>query len=532
MKNLFTYFLTLCLTLTGMAVYAQPGKSPLPPDTAVYSVPTTAEIMPRFPGGDAALRQHIKGHLNRSTVKREGLAEVSFIIGNTGNVRNIKMIRKLGKAHDSVVVRLVRSMPPWTPGKANGRAVAVRYHLPVNFALPMDTAAARVEKRDVSFHGDTDGENLLTDPVMPEPSVYNYVEQMPEFPGGADSMLRFMQRNLVYPPMAIENAIEGKVVVSFVVDADGRTKDVSILKKLGWGCDEAAIQLIRKMPMWKPGKQNGKKVAVKYNLPVTFRLPSPALPGNDIVKPDINQLKDEPAEPSFFVSAEVMPKFPGGDDSMVSFIKRYLVYPKQAIENGIEGKVVLSFVVGTDGTLSDIQILKTPGFGCSEAAITVIRRMPAWSPGKQNGRAVPVKLHLPVTFILPQKKEHPKDVVQDEMPPQPDNYRTGMEERIYLAAEIMPRFPGGDDSLLAFMHRNLDYPTIQSANPTEGRVIVTFVVGMDGKLSDIRVLKSLGVGFDEEAINLIKKMPAWKPGMQNGRPVAIRYNLPVTFKLK
>lgn len=95
---------------------------------------------------------------------------------------------------------------------------------------------------------------------------------VPEFPGGQDSMYKFIYANLKYPKKAKEKGIEGKVYIQFVVEADGSLSNIKVLKGLGYGCDEEAMRIIKKMPKWVPGGQNGKKVPVKFNLPIKFEL--------------------------------------------------------------------------------------------------------------------------------------------------------------------------------------------------------------------------------------------------------------------
>lgn len=104
--------------------------------------------------------------------------------------------------------------------------------------------------------------------------VFLAVQQMPEFKGGQDSMMKFIYRNLVYPLQAIDNKVEGKVYVKFIVTSTGKIISPKVLskEKLGYGCEEAAIAVIMKMPNWTPGKQNGQPVSVYYNLPIRFEL--------------------------------------------------------------------------------------------------------------------------------------------------------------------------------------------------------------------------------------------------------------------
>lgn len=103
-------------------------------------------------------------------------------------------------------------------------------------------------------------------------------------------------------------------------------------------------------------------------------------------------------EPTGF--ADVMPSFDGGKDAMDEYIRKELIYPKQAIENAIEGKVIVSFVVLADGSITQVKILRGIGFGTEEEAIRVVSNMPKWIPGKLEGKNHPVRLQLPLFFQL------------------------------------------------------------------------------------------------------------------------------------
>lgn len=105
-------------------------------------------------------------------------------------------------------------------------------------------------------------------------------------------------------------------------------------------------------------------------------------------------------------------------------------------------------------------------------------------------------------------------------------------DEIVTFCELMPEFDGGHELMHKFIKENLNYPEDARRNKIEGRVVLQFVVNRDGSLSQIEVLKSLGFGLDEEAIRLIKLMPNWKPGRQNGNLVRVKYTLPMVFKLK
>ena len=103
-------------------------------------------------------------------------------------------------------------------------------------------------------------------------SVYDVVEQMPSFPGGISGLRTYLNQNIRYPAEAQENCVQGRVVVSFVVEKDGHISDVTVLRSVDPSLDKEAVRVIRNMPRWTPGKQGGEPVRVRYNVPVSFRL--------------------------------------------------------------------------------------------------------------------------------------------------------------------------------------------------------------------------------------------------------------------
>jgi protein TonB len=115
---------------------------------------------------------------------------------------------------------------------------------------------------------------LPPEPVVDpdEGKIFTIVEEMPSFPGGENKLFEYLRNNIKYPPVARENGITGRVYVTFVVDRDGKIKDAKVIRGIGAGCDEEALRVVRTMPDWKVGKQNGRAVQVQYNLPINFTL--------------------------------------------------------------------------------------------------------------------------------------------------------------------------------------------------------------------------------------------------------------------
>ncbi|GAB3202669.1 protein TonB [Pontibacter aydingkolensis] len=119
--------------------------------------------------------------------------------------------------------------------------------------------------------GDIDGtSDVVAEAVEEKP--YTYVEQMPSFPGGEMEMLKYLSKNIRYPAAAQRAGVEGLVVLSFVVSKTGEISEIQVVKNLGAGTDEEAMRVVKTMPKWTPGKQNGRAVPVRYTLPVRFTI--------------------------------------------------------------------------------------------------------------------------------------------------------------------------------------------------------------------------------------------------------------------
>lgn len=132
---------------------------------------------------------------------------------------------------------------------------------------------------DVKGNDDANGEVLKIKEAVaqPEPKpevekVFDVVEQMPSFPGGPAALMEWLSNNVKYPVVAQENGVQGRVVVSFVVERDGSITDVKVVRGVDPSLDKEASRVVKAMPRWIPGKQNGSAVRVKYNVPVAFRL--------------------------------------------------------------------------------------------------------------------------------------------------------------------------------------------------------------------------------------------------------------------
>ena len=123
-----------------------------------------------------------------------------------------------------------------------------------------------------------------------------------------------------------------------------------------------------------------------------------------------------------------------------------------------------------------------------------------------------------VAPVSPEAKEAPAD--------------STAKEEVFMVAEQMPEFPGGMKEMLKFLQENVKYPENAMKNNVQGRVIVQFVIEKDGTPTEFKVLRSVDPDLDAEALHVMKAMPKWKPGMQKGQVVRVKFTVPVSFKLQ
>ena len=423
-----------------------------------------------------------------------------------------------------------------------------------------DTATYSIEPFTLS---ESVFESLLDIATSNEDPVYQSVDKMPEFPGGIEALMQYVVIRVKFPREAIENKVSGRVLVGFVIEKDGSVSNVNVVSGLGYGCDEEAVRVVRSMPKWYHGWKDGQPVRVSYNLPIKFDARD--LTGDGIADAAMVRMEDEEghsfhidrsvdltvpestSQDSIFQVVDQMPEFPGGMDALMEFISTSIKYPEDAVDEGKEGRVFVSFVVEKDGSVSNIKVLRGVCKSIDEEASRVVRAMPKWKPGMKDGKPVRVSFQLPITFKLGQTNGEHKTTVKtviagdDEHASKtstatiPDNPKKADmkpdKNGVYQIVEEMPEFPGGVDALMQFLSKNIKYPEKAKDENISGRVFLGFVVEKDGSIGEVKVLRGIGGGCDEEAVRVVKAMPKWKPGKMEGQPVRVSYQIPINFKL-
>lgn len=259
-----------------------------------------------------------------------------------------------------------------------------------------DTSTYTIEPFTLSVHLFEQMFDLAT---SEEDTVYQIVEQMPQYTGGEEAMMKYVAENVKYPQAAKDKNISGRVFVGFVIEKDGSVSNVKVLRGIGGGCDEEAVRVIKGMPKWKPGIQKGKPVRVSYMMPLNFKL-SDDQPEKPAQQTDANKPNMKPDKNGVYQICEQMPEFPGGVEALMDFVAKNVVYPQKAMDKEISGRVYVSFVIEKDGSVNEVKVMKGIGGGCDDEAVRVIKAMPKWKPGKQDGKPVRVSYMMPITFKL------------------------------------------------------------------------------------------------------------------------------------
>lgn len=234
-------------------------------DDEIYEV---VENMPRFPnGGMQALMQYLNESIRypEAATKTgvQGRVTVQFIVDKDGSIDDVKILRSVNPDLDAEAIRVIKMMPRWEPGTHKGKPVRVKYTVPVMFRLTPEP----VEKIDEMI---VVGYRTPDAPVTGD--VYEVVDKMPEFPGGMTGLMQYLSKNVKYPADAHAKGIQGRIVVSVIVNTKGKATNATIVQSVSPSLDAEALRVAGTMPDWTPGTKDGTPVNVKYSFPITFRL--------------------------------------------------------------------------------------------------------------------------------------------------------------------------------------------------------------------------------------------------------------------
>lgn len=294
---------------------------------------------------------------------------VMFRVARNGNVKDTEVRKTSGdSALDGEVLRIVRESTGWEPRKnadPNVRSVLVM---------------------EAVLHRGTDGKLHAEDY-----RIYKKADTMPKFEGGGLGKFRLWIVDRVGELDPDGAPIDERVTLRFVIEKDGSLSEVSVDDRTPAWLVERLDKILNQMPRWIPAVTQGEKVRIQASLPLRFgKAAEPA-------KTDSLGEADAP-----YLIVDRMPKFQGGGlNEFRDWVKLNVKYPKDMYENGAQGRVIATFIINQDGSLSDVEILQSPADEFSREVVNVLGDSPKWEPGRQNGKVVRVKYTLPVDFRIP-----------------------------------------------------------------------------------------------------------------------------------
>ena len=268
--------------------------------------------------------------------------------------------------------------------------------LPPDFALPEPELEGIVALGDPNYP-----EEFAAPKDSQKDDFYDgYYTEPPvkaEFPGGQKALERWLDRHVQTPSQVEVDGIVGEVVAALRIESDGNVSGYRIIKGLE-GCNNEARRVINTMPHWKPASIPGKGPVASI---VTVSIPFMALA---VTGYEEEGEMPEDDQSDVFVIVDEEPQFPGGQEALYKWLEENIKYPEQAKENGIEGKVYVTFVIEKDGSITIAKLLRDIGGGCGAEAVRAVKTMPRWIPAKQRGETVRVQFNLPITFTLTEEE--------------------------------------------------------------------------------------------------------------------------------
>ena len=219
----------------------------------------------------------------------------------------------------------------------------------------------------------------------------------PMYAGGSSEMTRFIAASLRYPREAADNNIQGLVVYNFVVELDGTLSNFELMHRAHPLLDAEALRIIQSMPAWRPAVYKGQNVRARQYVPMYFKLNKDGYRASTATQRKVMAI--DPNE-DIFTIVDQMPQFPTGEEGLGRFLSEYIRYPSRAREEGVQGRILCSFIVRKDGTVSNVEVVNGLHNELDNEALRVLSMMPKWTPGMNDNEAVSVKCILPIDFTI------------------------------------------------------------------------------------------------------------------------------------
>ena len=472
-----------------------------------------SQQMPSFPGGDQQLTKFLSANIKYPYLAEkeeiQGRVMVQFNVMPDGTLTDIKVTESVHPSLDKEAIRVVKSMPRWIPDKdKDGKPVTVPLTIPVTFKLPNRFYSPKNHQLKTMVVFEEDKSIINKSQTLPIRKVALYMKLHPE-----DTLVVKGYTRWSHSPERSQklSEIRANVIKKAIVERG----DIDANRVIAYG-----------MGATKEFDSKGD-----LNDVVLFFIKENNGYANQWIDTEKKQKEDDSERDEVIAQYDAippMPCFPDGPQAMTQFITDHLQYPGNAKKDSIQGNVFVSFNVAKDGTFTDIKVVRSVSTDLDNEACRLVNSMPKWIPAMKDGIPTSARYILPIKFSLVDKDKQLSN-------PQSTNW-TKMQkgDKIVLPDSIdaMPSFPGGQQALFKFLSKNIKYPVVAEEAGIQGRVIVTFIVDVDGSLTDIKVKKHVDPSLDKEALRLMKMMPRWIPGKLDNIPVRVEYTLPTTFRLQ
>ncbi|GGK59315.1 TonB family protein [Rufibacter glacialis] len=494
----------------------------------------------QFPGGREALNTYVKSNLVLPEIayqKRKSpkdfvkvTATLELEVGEDGTpvYRRATALDvrpqdpAVAKAVERQFTTLVSQMPKWVPAQKEGKAVSSKETISVSvvggdFLNYASYLANRQQKTTVSSQA------VTTPSTVSKPA---------EFPGGEEALYQHLNSQFVLPRAVLEAKGSSDSTVKFLrhikaellVGVDGRVSQARVLEvntrpyqsqEVRQAVEKEFMRIATHLPTWAPAFENGAPIAskVKVEFATFTKLPGKG-EAESAKKGQEKEAEVPPKDDRVFIAVDQMPEFPGGQAAMFQYLGKNFSIPADARDAKVEGVMVASFIVNAQGKVTDVQVMKKLTPSLDKELIKTLQNMPLWKPGTQNGKPVNVKYTVPYRIAL---KEETSVVAK------PDAQN---EEKVYIAVQQMPEFPGGQAAMFKFLAENFKIPAQAKAEGTNGSIVVSCVITKEGRVTRVKVEKGLSPSLDQEAIRATSAMPNWEPGIQNGKAVAVKVTTP------
>ncbi|WP_298115701.1 energy transducer TonB [Flavobacterium sp.] len=217
-------------------------------------------------GGMDKFYEFINKEFNFSKVTKAGKMVTSFSINELGEIKNIRVIEFVDVESATEIIRVLKKAPKWEPSKRGGKPISVE----VKFPLVFESKVKITEVQKSTEEPTKDG-NLVEEAQNDDEVVKAFeLEQRPEYPGGINEFYKFVGKNFNTPDV---EGVDGKIMVSFIVNKEGDLEDIKVVKDIGFGTGAEAIRVLKLSPKWKPAMQKGKPVRCAFTLPITIVFP-------------------------------------------------------------------------------------------------------------------------------------------------------------------------------------------------------------------------------------------------------------------